>query len=375
MRKAIWLAAFLSIGGALGNAQDDEPVERTQGAVSLGDARSSGRGLVLGSNAGGHVPDVYTVRRGDTLWDITARYHGNPYHWPRVWSYNPEITNPHWIYPMDHIRLRAEGAGTGATLPGPSDGAGAARPARPAAGSIYLRDQGYLDEDALEDVGIIIGSPEENMLLATYDDVYVRFGEDADVQPGRDYTIFREIDLDEERDNDEEGVLVRIMGIVRLNDYDEDREMGRGTITEALDPIERGFHVAPIPRRFEMVPPRQNAQDVVAEVVAALEPRELSSNAQVVFLNKGAEEGVEVGNRFLFVRQGDQWRRAEVITGTSSYGETLPDAPEPDEDEYLPEVVAEGRVVSVRPHTAALFITGSTDPILIGDKAEMRRGF
>ena len=40
-----------------------------------------------------------------------------------------------------------------------------------------------------------------------------------------------------------------------------------------------------------------------------------------------------------------------------------------------PEVVAEGRVVNVRPHTAALFITGSTEPIIIGDKAEMRRGF
>ena len=92
-------------------------------------------------------------------------------------------------------------------------------------------------------------------------------------------------------------------------------------------------------------------------------------------MNQGSEDGVQVGNRFLFVRQGDEWRRAEAVTGADTYGETLPDAPEPDEDEYLPEVVAEGRVVNVRPHTAALFITGSTEPIIIGDKAEMRRGF
>ncbi len=377
MRKALWLAVFLSIGGALGSAQDDQDYVPTQGAASLDEARGTGQGLVLGSHAGGNVPGVYTVRRGDTLWDITGRFYGNPYHWPRVWSYNPEITNPHWIYPMDHIRLRPEGEAQ-ASLPGSQDGGDtrAGRPQRPSAGTVRLRNQGYLEEDALEDVGVIIGSPEENMLLSTYDDVYVRFGEDADVQPGKDYTVFREIDLDEERNNDEEGVLVRILGVVRLQDYDADREMGRGTITEALDPIERGFHLAPIPRRFDMVPPRENAQDVVGEVVAALEPRQLSSNAQIVFVNKGSADGVQVGNRFFIVRQGDEWRRAETGSGADTFGETVEDAPEPDdEEEYLPEVVAEGRVVNVREKSAALFITGSTDPIVIGDRAEMRQGF
>ena len=380
MRKVLWLACFLSVGGALGSAQDDEEYVPTPGAASLEDARTSGQGLVLGSNAGGHIPDVYTVRRGDTLWDITGRYYGNPYHWPRVWSYNPEITNPHWIYPMDHIRLRGDGEGP-APLPGATDGGqpgtgtASVRPSRTMPTTVLLRDQGYLEEDALEDVGVIIGSPEENMLLSTFDDVYVRFGENAEVVPGTDYTVFREIDLEEERDNDEEGVLVRILGMVRVHDYDDDRQMGRGTITETLDPIERGYHLAPIPRRFDMVPPRENAKDLVAEVVAALEPRQLSSNAQIVFVDKGAEDGVQVGNRFFFVRQGDQWRRAEAVSGAETHGETLPDAPEPDEDEYLPEVVAEGRVVNVRKKTAALFITGATEPILIGDRAEMRRGF
>jgi hypothetical protein len=375
MRKALWLAVFLSIGGALGSAQDDQDYVPTQGAASLEEARGTGQGLVLGSHAGGNVPDVYTVRRGDTLWDITGRFYGNPYHWPRVWSYNPEVTNPHWIYPMDHIRLRPEGEAR-ASLPSGQGNGTAERPQRPSEGTVRLRNQGYLEEDALEDVGVIIGSPEENMLLSTYDDVYVRFGEDADVRPGQDYTVFREIDLEEERNNEEEGVLVRILGVVRLQDYDADREMGRGTITEALDPIERGFHLAPIPRTFDMVPPRENTQELEAEVVAALEPRQLSSNAQIVFVNKGSEDGVQVGNRFFFVRQGDEWRRAEESSGADTFGETVEDAPEPeDEEEYLPEVVAEGRVVNVRERSAALFITRSTDPIVIGDRAEMRRGF
>ena len=53
------------------------------------------------------VPAVesHVVEPGDTLWDITARVFGDPFLWPKVWSYNPEITNPNWIYPGDIIRF------------------------------------------------------------------------------------------------------------------------------------------------------------------------------------------------------------------------------------------------------------------------------
>ena len=44
-------------------------------------------------------PENHPVKEGDTLWDLSDRYLESPYEWPRLWSYNPEITNPHWIYP------------------------------------------------------------------------------------------------------------------------------------------------------------------------------------------------------------------------------------------------------------------------------------
>ena len=47
----------------------------------------------------------HVVEDGDTLWDICEAVLGRPELWPRVWSMNPEITNPHWIYPGDIIRF------------------------------------------------------------------------------------------------------------------------------------------------------------------------------------------------------------------------------------------------------------------------------
>jgi hypothetical protein len=50
-------------------------------------------------------PDEYIVVRGDTLWDISARFLEKPWQWPAIWHANPQIANPHLIYPGDRISL------------------------------------------------------------------------------------------------------------------------------------------------------------------------------------------------------------------------------------------------------------------------------
>lgn len=50
-------------------------------------------------------PESYVVKKGDTLWDISAIFLDDPWRWPTLWDVNPQIANPHLIYPGDELAL------------------------------------------------------------------------------------------------------------------------------------------------------------------------------------------------------------------------------------------------------------------------------
>src|SRR5437870_10815354 len=51
------------------------------------------------------APEEYTIQKGDTLWDLSQKFLSNPWYWPKIWSLNPAIENPHWIYPGNKLRI------------------------------------------------------------------------------------------------------------------------------------------------------------------------------------------------------------------------------------------------------------------------------
>lgn len=401
-------AAGSSYGEFFGEAGGDAEQAAPQRPRSLAEAKQQGKGFKLGTSGSAYRKperDIHVVQQGDTLWGISDRYYGDPWHWPALWSYNPEITNPHWIYPLDQVRLNSttlasdEQAAAQAAAEAQTQQAGTTgADGRPAAfaepkqqslnelaprvtvnmkqlkpETVFLRDEGYLDDDDIRSAGQIIGGNEEQMFLSPADEVYVKFKPGQDIHTGQQYTAYREPEKAWERDPDEKGTLVKLLGTIVVRSYDREHGIARGLVSEAMEPIERGVPVTMMERRFDLVPPRRNASNVVAHIVASVQPRHLLSFGNVVFLDVGAGHGIEPGNRFFAVRRGDAWLEA-LQRPAREYG-NISDVPAYRKENLPKEVVAELRVIKVRKKTTVALITRSDTDIFQGELVEMRQGF
>lgn len=305
-------------------------------------------------------PEQYIVQEGDTLWDICERLFDDSYVWPRIWSYNPSITNPNWIYPGEVIRLTDNASEEVAVAPQEVSSDVASMPSM-SKGTLLIRNRAFIDKDGLKKSGQIVGAHKEIKWLAQYDEAYVHFPE-ASPKPGDVFSAFdivREVDV-----NDEEtplGKLVEIKGEVKVTSFDQKSHIARVVIEEASEPLPRGTPIGPVYRKLNMIPAVRNNKTIKGELVAFLDPVVLAANHQVVFVNRGEKHGVRDGNRFFAVEQRDGLRR-------------LNEQPN-DMDGYPVEVIAEMRVIETRRATATCLITSAVRELEVGQKVEMREGY
>ena len=349
-----------------------------------GAARGDSNGPIFvgrSTYSGAEAPDSHLVKRGDTLWGLCDFYFQNPYEWPRVWSYNPQIKNPHWIYPGDEVRLKEGGAATaGNKSPVDADKMSLVDRRRQVPnGTVFLRDQGWVHDESDAKWGTLTGSSQDKMFLSDLDEVYLTLEPGHDVQLGQELSVFRP------RKTVAAGEIVQILGTVRVDQYDAQERTARARVIESLDVIERGASVGPIDRKFAVVAPVRNDADVQAHVLASLHPNELFGQNQVVFIDKGDTAGLKPGNRLFIVRRGDAWRRSLVTPGAGYRVSADDERPMPpmentpgarrEEEKYPDEVVAELRVLAVKKESAVCLVTQARLEIELNDLAVARKGY
>src|SRR5450432_3280964 len=271
------------------------------------------------------VPDIHLVRRGDTLWDLCNHYYQNPWAWPKVWSYNPQIDNPHWIYPGDQVRLTsANGSQQALSLTKRTSptigGAGSLINRRPLVpkDTVFLREQGYLGDPKRDVWGELVGSDEEQMMLADGNHVVLVLRPGVTVSRGQELTIFNSIRQPQDVPGARKppGEIVAVRGTVKVLDFNPDTHMAKGLLTESVDVIERGAKIGPVGRRFDIVPPRKTSAQVATRVLTSIYPNVYIARDQIAFLDKGSEDGLQPGSRLFVVRKGDSWR-ASLTTGSN----------------------------------------------------------
>lgn len=136
----------------------------------------------------GH-PDRYVVQKGDTLWDISARFLTRPWYWPEIWQANPQVHNPHLIYPGDVLNLAYDHGPVLKLSPSVHEGKSPVKAIPLSDLEMFLKDMRVVDSDMLAKAPYVMAFEENQLRGLSGKFVYVRQGGNA--RPGQRYAIVR----------------------------------------------------------------------------------------------------------------------------------------------------------------------------------------
>lgn len=356
-------ATYSPAEGAAPDAVDAGPENFYYGDYLDDDGSGDQAGFRPAKRNNGAVPSTHTVQSGDTLWDLSSYYFSDAWHWPKVWGLNPEISNPHWIYPGNIVRLRdADGTPEPTKLVvDPQDGFASIATKAPQR-SLGFHQMAYVDAQDLKDAATVDGSTEPKELLATGDAIYVTYPEGKVPKVGATYSIYsqgKSID----RNGESAGSYVLVRGELEIT-FAKKGKRARAIITRAIDPVERGMRIGPLKLKFGDIQPVANATKVDGSIVDVIGPDELIGASAAVLIDRGSNDGVEQGNRFLVLRRGDAYEK--VMRPSSDVAK--------DDTDYPARAIGEVIVVQAGKSASLGFVTFSIHEFEPGDRVYMRKG-
>jgi len=264
-------------------------------------------------------PDRYTVIKGDTLWDISGKFLRDPWRWPQVWKNNPEIKNPHLIYPGDTIYLtyqdgravlnidRLADSDSGvvklspkihsepmASIPVPTIPMELVRP--------FLTKSRVVSERELGYSGYIVANQEGNLISDVDDVIYAR---DLTFAETKDYMILRQGKAYFHPDDPERevGYQATYVGVAQLLDAADPSTL---RVIESDREILSGDRLLPLIPEADLseLMPRSPDELLEGYILGLVDGVAKIGRHQVVILSLGEIDGAQVGHVLNVLKSG-----------------------------------------------------------------------
>jgi LysM repeat protein len=261
-------------------------------------------------------PTIYVIKQGDTLWGLSERFIKDPKYWPNMWSKNGQVTNPHFIYPGQKLRIfpdrleivsKEEVVTSVAEVPVPK-----AAPVETVAEAIQqvaaektytiYGSEGLIAEKDFKQSGLIIGIQHDRIVAGLDDIVYTDNGSNQDVHGGDKFSLFQKGALVKHPVSKEEiGFKMIPLGSLQLTDVDA--KTSRAIITKSTREISPGAYLLPYKdNRRREITLKNNSSDLKGYIVDSFSGASILAAGDIVFIDLGADQGAEVGNMLYIVR-------------------------------------------------------------------------
>ena len=267
----------------------------------------------------GH-PDSYIVKKGDTLWDISAYFLDSPWLWPRLWQTNPQVKNPHLIYPGDKLYLtwvdgQPQLGRKRLKKMSPQPRIDEKRSAVPTIPLSLIEP--FLSKDHIIDQSLLAGAPRvmgqnsKSTRIMKGDTFYGEGQFDANVH----YGIYRVGQQYTDKTTKEAlGSKLTFIASARVNQSDDvtmNSEVTPLLVTASAFEAKMGDIILPIPE-YDVLPgffiPSSTPKDMRGYIVDSLSEKSALSRGDIVVINQGSREQVQPGAIFSIKRPG-----AEII--------------------------------------------------------------
>lgn len=279
-------------------------------------------------------PDSYVVQRGDTLWDIASLFLQDPWYWPEIWQINPQVENPHLIFPGDLLSLAyldgrpvinlQRGAGARLSPRVRVESLEEAIPTLPFdAVRAFLSRPAVLERKQIEALPYILDTRDQRLISGAGNSVYVR---GADGAAGTVYNVVHVGDPLVDPDNNDvlgyEGIFVGQGRISRTGD--PSTMFLTQTTREALNGDRLMPEESLLAQNFY---PRAPGDNVDGSIISVIDGVSLIGQYQIVAINRGTRHGLEPGHVL------QVWQKGAVVRDRFAKGAfvgkkvQLPDEP------------------------------------------------
>ena len=260
-------------------------------------------------------PETYVVKKGDTLWDISNVFLKDPWHWPQLWHTNPQIKNPHLIYPGDVLNLVYVNGQPQLVLSRGRDiklepevratPIERAIPAIPLEAINAFLNRGRIVEPGLmEKAPYVLSGKEGHLVGGAGDEIYGRGTFTAATESS--YGIFRKGEVFVDPDSKEVlGVQALDIGLGKLLSVEKD--VATLALNRSTQEVRRGDRLLPEEERqinanfFPSAP----EQDLKGRLLAVEGGVSQIGFMSVVVISKGAREGLKEGNLLAIYKTGE----------------------------------------------------------------------
>ena len=247
----------------------------------------------------------YTVQKGDTLWDLSGRFFDSPWLWPDMWSENSQISNPHWIYPGERIRLFHQ-KGTESFV-GKTVSKRGALNKEPLYYYYSPIDRiGFIRKHPVTTSGVIFKVKDHKGMISAGDLVFISAnGDTPPLVKGGKYIVYRTSKpIVDQKTEALIGTQHYLTGVVEITKIDPGFAVAR--VVQSYRTMEVGNLLMPYKRRSPRIELTQSKKGLDGKLIIFEEYASIIGENDIAFIDKGSQDDVKPGQQYSIYYQEKQ---------------------------------------------------------------------